>query len=284
MEFSTGSGGDIVPSEADLEECKVTVPQLGVRPTGFAGVRPHNSPWTQDCTLFAGGDGCPVVVVVVLLVELAVMGGGSSPSPADPDGSPLGLLLLAVVLVAVQVTVLVVVGGGSSPSIAALDSCPLGLLLLAVVLVAVQVALQEVGLAVVGGDSSPSPAASDGCTTMVGGGGSDWVPAPGTLSLLLAVAGPLPLLPAAGAASLPFRPAAGAASLLFRLAAGVDSLSFRLAAGADSLPFLDALVAGTLSVCLAGGWDPFPPGVVGDTTVPLIWVAEVFAWDLTALV
>ncbi|KAJ1210104.1 hypothetical protein NDU88_005472 [Pleurodeles waltl] len=152
MASSTGSGGGLVPCDADLGECKVTVSHLGVTPTGFAGSRTHYSPWRQDYTLSAGGEGCSVVAVAGLVSGLAVVGGGSSPSLAASDGCPLELLLLlAVVLVAV----LAVVGGGSSPSPAASDGCPLGLLLLAVVLVVV--------LAVVGRGSSPNPAALNGC-------------------------------------------------------------------------------------------------------------------------
>ncbi|KAJ1203598.1 hypothetical protein NDU88_007382 [Pleurodeles waltl] len=86
-------------------------------------------------TLSADNDGCSVVAVVVLLVELVVVGGGYSPSPAALDGCPLGLLLL----VAVLLVELAVVGGGSSPSPTPLDGCPLG-----------QVAVLLVELAVVG--------------------------------------------------------------------------------------------------------------------------------------
>ncbi|KAJ1092858.1 hypothetical protein NDU88_005968 [Pleurodeles waltl] len=118
---------------------------------------------------------------------------------------------------------------------------------------------------------------------MIGGGGSESVPAPGLLSFLPAGAGPLPFPFAAGGASLPFPLAAGGASLPFPLAAGGASLPFPLAAGGASLPFPLAAGAGTLSVLMARSLEPLPPAVAADTTVAVDWVAEVLAWVLTIL-
>ncbi|KAJ1170912.1 hypothetical protein NDU88_002783 [Pleurodeles waltl] len=147
----------------------------------------HDTPWMQDYSPFAGGDGCTVVAVPVqvsvlpveggrqpfpcslgrLLTGAAAAGGGAACGGAcDGAGGTAGRG--AAGSAGRGVGGGATSGGGvSSPSPAATGSCPLVLLLLeavllAAVLVALLGAVQVAVLPVEGGGSSPSPATADG--------------------------------------------------------------------------------------------------------------------------